>query len=184
MSGYIYKLTNKINGKFYVGMTTKSVARRMKEHVKNSKSGKTLIQKAIRKYHAENFCIETIEETADLSGREKYWISVLKPEYNLTEGGERGDTSSSINFIESMKKYHSNKPRSSYATRGMLGKSQSAHNLAKIRESNNCGVVCDGVFYESIKLAEVAYPGIKIRYRLDSPKYPNFIRTREKTKRK
>jgi hypothetical protein len=32
--------------------------------------------------------------------------------------------------------------------------------------------------------AEAAYPGIKVRSRLDNPKYPEFYRLRERTKRK
>lgn len=50
--------------------------------------------------------------------------------------------------------------------------------------ANRCPVVCDGVKYSSVGEAQIAYPGINIRKRLDNPKYPNFFRLRERTRRK
>lgn len=86
----IYKTTNLINNKFYIG-----------KDAKNTKSylgsGKVLKQ-AIQKYGKENFKKEILEYCTDLEHldeREIYWIdkyNALEVGYNLTEGGTGGDT--------------------------------------------------------------------------------------------
>jgi hypothetical protein len=101
----------------------------------------------------------------------------------MTLGGDGGDTSKSPNFISSMKKYHSRLKPSNYATYGMLGKKQSDNQKKKVSEKNSCPVICNNIEYASVGLAEQAYPGIKIRYRLDNPKFPDFYRLKEKVKR-
>jgi hypothetical protein len=61
-----------------------------------------------------------------LDDREIFWISELKSKapigYNMSDGGTGGDISMSPKFIESMKKYHSNRPKKDYATFGNAGK--------------------------------------------------------------
>jgi hypothetical protein len=44
--------------------------------------------------------------------------------------------------------------------------------------------MCEGVKFDSVGEAQSAYPGISIRKRIDSSKYPDFYRLRPKTKRK
>lgn len=183
MSVCIYKIINNIINDFYIGKTTKPLQERLRGHYYNSKNPKTFIQKAINKYGIVNFSIHLIEENVN-DEREVYWIKLLSPRYNLTKGGEGGDTSKSINFRIAMKNYHSNKPKEQYATYGMRGKSQTDNFYKAIKKSNNCPVECDGVFYESVGKAQEAFPGCNIRKRLNSFKYPTFIRLREKTKRK
>jgi hypothetical protein len=136
----------------------------------------------MRKYGIENFMIEVLEITEHLDEREKYWISTLHPQYNMTAGGEGGDTSSSPNFISAMKKYHASKTKDSYATFGMKGKT--SRNKCGILVQNRCPVMCEGVQYHSVGEAEKAYPGINLRKRLDNSKYPEFYRLRERTRRK
>jgi len=82
---FIYKTTNLINGKIYVGQQST-----------NNKlylgSGK-LILRAIKKYGKENFkktIIELCESCEELNNREIYWIKALNPEYNLYPGGIGG----------------------------------------------------------------------------------------------
>ena len=119
----IYKITNKVDKKFYVGYTSKSLEERFNRHLYNAFNSnmKNHLYNAMRKNGKDNFYIELIRE-----GKSKFLevetISKLKPHYNMTKGGDGGDTSNSINFIKSMKKYHKNKTRESYATYGMLGK--------------------------------------------------------------
>ena len=51
--GYIYKITNKINNKIYIGQTTTSIEERMRKHIdkaKNQLEGLTGIDAAIKKY--------------------------------------------------------------------------------------------------------------------------------------
>ena len=93
---FIYKITNKINGKLYVGKTTKnSILDRWKTHLRSYKTRDTKFYNAIRKYGKENFLIEVVQQTGivsreQLNKREIYWIAVLKPDYNLTKGGDGG----------------------------------------------------------------------------------------------
>ena len=93
---YIYKITNNINGKIYIGKTMRSIKQRWKEHLANIKKEECKnrpLYRAINKYGAENFSIEKIEECSDiiLSDREKYWIEYynsFKNGYNATKGGD------------------------------------------------------------------------------------------------
>lgn len=83
----IYRITNKINGKFYIGQSV-DINRRFMEH--KAPHGKmTSIKLAIKKYGKENFLFEVIEECniEDLDAREIYWIARLQPQYNRDEGG-------------------------------------------------------------------------------------------------
>lgn len=62
--GYIYKITNLINGKCYVGRTTaKKIDRRWTEHKSKAKNRpRMIIEHAIAKYGPENFRFEQLLE--------------------------------------------------------------------------------------------------------------------------
>lgn len=102
MKGKIYKITNKLNGKIYIGQTLKSLEERFQKHCwKTTEKDKyhmnMAIKKAIRKYGKENFTIELIEEVNQelLDVREIYWISFYdsyNKGYNCTLGGKNGAT--------------------------------------------------------------------------------------------
>lgn len=91
---YIYKITNNINQKVYIGKTYLSVEKRWKEHCRDSRKErceKRPLYSAMNKYGIENFSIETIEETNEPEEREKYWIEYygsFKYGYNATTGGD------------------------------------------------------------------------------------------------
>lgn len=178
----IYQITNTINSNSYVGKTTKSVHIRFREHYYKRKNS-THLHRAINKYGIENFTISVLEETTPnlLNEKERFWINKLQPHYNMTPGGEGGDTSNSENYKRAIKNWHLSRSPKDYATYGMLGKTQSSRFHLAIKKSNCCPVVCDNVEYSSIGEAEKSYPGIKLRHRLDSSKYPTFYRLREKT---
>ena len=92
--GYIYKITNLINGKEYVGQTGLSIEERFKEHIRASQRGvETPLYKAFRKYGIENFIIEELEQCnfEKLNNQEKFWIqneNSYSNGYNATLGGE------------------------------------------------------------------------------------------------
>ena len=98
MRGFIYKITNKINGKSYIGQTIQNVKERFYQHCATKCSQAILnmvIHKAINKYGKSNFTIEVIEEveSANLNDRERYWIKYYDSYnngYNSTEGGQDG----------------------------------------------------------------------------------------------
>lgn len=94
--GYIYCITNVINGKKYIGKTTFSVTKRFREHCKDSTNDKykdRALYKAMNKYGVENFLVETLIECDDeeLSSYEILFIEELdtyKNGYNFTIGGD------------------------------------------------------------------------------------------------
>lgn len=95
----IYKITNKINGKCYVGKST-NIYHRWIEHKSSSREirdggDEYAIHCAIRKYSIENFSFEIIEECPleQLDEKEKYWIEYYNSHengYNETYGGDGG----------------------------------------------------------------------------------------------
>ena len=91
---YIYKITNEINGKIYIGKTFYSLEKRFKEHCRDSfknRNEKRPLYSAMNKYGIENFSISLLEETNNPDEREKFWIEKLgtfKYGYNATLGGD------------------------------------------------------------------------------------------------
>ena len=76
---FIYKITNDVNEKVYIGKTLRSVEKRWKEHIQDSKREHTEnrpLYRAMNKYGIDNFHIETIEECSDelVEEREVFWI--------------------------------------------------------------------------------------------------------------
>lgn len=95
----IYKITNLINHKIYIGLTTTSLSRRWSAHIRDMKNNdERHLYSSMRKYGIENFKIESIDETAknlvELGKLERQYISQFNSRnpnigYNLTAGGER-----------------------------------------------------------------------------------------------
>lgn len=98
MRGFIYKITNTINSKSYIGQTIQNVKERFYQHcaTKCSKAVSNMaIHRAIKKYGKSNFTVEVIEEidSTNLNDRERYWIRYYDSYnngYNSTEGGQDG----------------------------------------------------------------------------------------------
>ncbi len=103
MTGYIYRITNLVTNKNYVGCTIQPPMRRWKSHINEALAGKTqmLLHKSIRKHGEDNFVFEVLEEaTRDiLYEREKFWIaklSTVQPDgYNIHSGGRGGSLNAS-----------------------------------------------------------------------------------------
>ncbi len=94
--GIIYKITNIINNKIYIGKTEKTILERWNTHlysVNREECKHFALYKAITKYGEQNFKIEPIEEIdcSLLNEREKHWISHYnsfgQDGYNMTIGG-------------------------------------------------------------------------------------------------
>lgn len=108
----IYKITNLINNKIYIGQTVSSIEKRWGQHWSDSRSKGVLI-KAIKKYGKENFKIEEIDKALtihDLNEKETYWIEHYKSTdpiigYNLMSGGanQRHDERSKKHMSDIMK---------------------------------------------------------------------------------
>lgn len=88
----VYKVTNKSNSKSYIGITTRDLEKRWKEHCHHDKS---YLAKSIDKYGKINFDIEVVDTAMsqnELMQKEQKWIkecdTVHPNGYNLTTGGQ------------------------------------------------------------------------------------------------
>ena len=118
MKAYIYFIINKITGERYVGQTTNFV-RRKNEHLSQLKD-KTHINKKLQnawnKYGENNFIVEKIQydniSKEELNNEEIKYIKQYDSYnngYNLTIGGDGGDTRSKLNFEQFCFAYFGNK---------------------------------------------------------------------------
>ena len=113
MYGVIYKITNLINSKIYIGQTIKKMQIRWKEHQSAAKRGiNTYFHKAIRKYGIENFIIEQIAEAnskQELDELEIKYIQeydCLAPNgYNINKGGGNTDNFANNPNIDIIKQH-------------------------------------------------------------------------------
>jgi group I intron endonuclease len=91
---YIYKISNDINDKVYIGKTYSDIQDRFREHCADSKKRrceKRPLYNAMNKYGIEHFFIELVEETDDPSEREKFWIAYYNSYHNGYNGTKGGD---------------------------------------------------------------------------------------------
>lgn len=93
----IYKITNKLNSKIYIGQTIQSLQKRWSHHCNDKKRCCRKLANAIVKYGPENFTIEQIDVACtreELDVKEIYWIKhydSMNPDkgYNLLGGGNK-----------------------------------------------------------------------------------------------
>jgi group I intron endonuclease len=140
----IYKFTNKINGKVYIGKTVQELSKRKHNHLHFVKRGsKFIIHKAIGKYGIENFSLDVVFNTFsenDLNFFEEFFIKEydccvldgVEKGYNMTRGGE-GFSS------ETAKKYAGwNKPDYVNPFSGEKGSKMSTeYNLERVKNGTN-----------------------------------------------
>jgi len=93
---YLYKITNKVNGKLYIGMTKDCTLRKRQHLTKTTTS--SLVCRAVKKYGKENFsfdilCVGPKDYIADLEIKaiQAYESNAVSGYgYNLAEGGIGG----------------------------------------------------------------------------------------------
>lgn len=98
--GLIYKYTNKINDKVYIGKTKTTLSKRINHHrYKVRKESTSHFHNALRKYGEENFLIEVLIECnndvldqMEIKFIKEFNSNQRKYGYNLTLGGDGGDT--------------------------------------------------------------------------------------------
>lgn len=140
----IYKATNLLNGKVYIGQTTRTLKERMGEHLRHNES---VFDKALAKYGIENFKVEVIDTattTDELNQKEIYWISYYKSfgenGYNMCEGG--GNTTG-YHHTQAAKHIMSVAKKQTYIGKGnpFYGKHHSEESKQKMSESRKGRVI-------------------------------------------
>jgi group I intron endonuclease len=115
----IYKITNKVNGKCYIGQTTIGYLKRFKQHLRSIRSKKAIeqptpLQKAFIKYGLDNFICELIDNssnnTNELNIKEIELIklnnSIVPNGYNIENGGAGGLKKHKFYFLRKDKNKH------------------------------------------------------------------------------
>lgn len=139
----IYKITNKVNGKIYIGYTEKSLEQRFAGHCSESRRAhRSAIQDAVKKYGKDSFSIESLYEGTDkeytLNTMEQYWIDTYKEivgwdnMYNIAPGGLGGDRSMSPAYQD----YIQNRPSRAGKDNHFYGMAHTEETKQKISEAN------------------------------------------------
>ena len=88
---YLYKITNRLTGEFYIGQTIKSPDYRFRKHCELAvRGGGYFLHNAMRRYGVDSFDLDVIVECQtrdELNEREIEFIEKLKPVYNICPGG-------------------------------------------------------------------------------------------------
>jgi group I intron endonuclease len=120
----LYKITNKINEKIYIGQTTRSLNVRWNEHKRDFKKIDNKLSRAVKKYGIENFTIEKIEECESLEVLNKKEASLIeeydtiKNGYNIRIGGENSPRSKETR--EKISKKHKGKKHTEEHIQNMM----------------------------------------------------------------
>ena len=163
----IYKVTNLINGKIYIGQTKHSLEHRKQRHLQRARNGaNNHLYQAIRKYGESNFKWEVIHTTDDkdeLNFLETYYIGMydsIKNGYNMVDGGDNNimnvervrlkhcstmrtqETRSKIS--KSMKEYRKSHPFTKEHRRRLSEKAMGNHNFGS-GDTRSIGCYCTDI---------------------------------------
>jgi len=178
MYGVIYKITNTVNGKFYIGQTIMRLENRWGKHKSDAKTGAGwVLASAIRKYGADAFIIEVVEEHEckdSLNAAEIRLIADLRPDYNSCAGG--GGLGSPIPEVrEKISRTTKGRKKSeetrSKMSQAQIGKVLSPETVAKIQKALQ-------PYYQQLTANRIEKYGTsdkalaaKIRQKANTPKY-------------
>lgn len=136
----IYRITNKINNKVYIGQTIRDIKIRWQQHCKSNRC--SAISNAIQKYGKENFLVEEIDganSLSELNYLEQHHIhmhnSLVPNGYNLMTGGRNSSPSSETR--EKLSKVGKGKKRSEEQKLKMSLRIVSQETKDKISQSNS-----------------------------------------------
>lgn len=163
----VYKITNKINGKVYIGQTIRPIEQRYKRHINDAMNNvlNTHFARAIRKYGQENFICEQIDTAntqEELTNKEQYWIRYydsVNEGYNETDAITKCGGNTYLSKTDEEMKSISEKIRL-----GKLGK----------RNPNSKSVKCYNIEINK----EIFFETIKDCQEYFGEKYHRFITTR------
>ena len=140
MMAIIYKITNNINGKEYIGFTVYNIEKRWKQHCWTNKYHNYPMQRAIKKYGSDAFVHQILYENKNdewtLKVAEPFFISLYdtkKNGYNCTDGGE--GTLGWKPTDEQRKRMSDSQKASPYKGLSFLGKNHTKEARKKISEN-------------------------------------------------
>lgn len=131
MTGIIYKWTNTINGKAYIGQTRNEESRK-RYHLRANDN--LHFHNALRKYGSNNFSYEVLEADIpieNLNDREIYWIAyydTFNSGYNETTGG-----------CQAMKLSDETRQKLSKARKGIVFTKEHRRNISKAGKGKHSG---------------------------------------------
>lgn len=139
----IYKITNKINGKVYIGLTTVGIKKRICSYKSNVKAKRTKgqwILSAMIKYGFENFqfdILEVVQNKNELRQREIYYIALFKsmdPDigYNRDPGGYSASQEALLKRSEKLKDKPLSEEHKKKISEGLAGHSVSEESKKKM----------------------------------------------------
>lgn len=171
----IYKATNLVNEKVYIGQTIRTLDYRRRGHEDPNEKNQMLIARAIRKYGKENFSwtqIDFATNQIDLDGKEIFWIRTYMSTnrnlgYNISGGGNGG-----INWFEN------------HPDKEAIGKkmSNSAKNKPPITDEarKNLSIAISGSEKHKAVMASEEYRKNLSNSQLISEKFQKATRSKEK----
>ena len=128
--GYIYKITNKVNNKVYIGQTIRTIEERYQRHLSEAKRHTNRpLYDSMNHYGYENFCVEQVVEASndELNELETFYIAYYDSTnptkgYNLTLGGDAFNGTLSV---------EAEKQRAIKISKALTGRKQSPDTIAK-----------------------------------------------------
>ena len=153
----IYKFTNKLNGKSYIGVTNRGFNTRLQEHISASSNPKFKFHQALKKYSIDNFdyeiLVDDIETKNEANRLEIHYVTLFdsyRNGYNMTQGGgNRAEFKHSDESKAKMSKAHS-------------GKKLSEQQKEKLRLANTGKIISEDVKLK-LSLANKGKPFTKDR---------------------
>lgn len=145
MFGYIYKTTNMVNGKIYIG-------KRRGEFDDTYLGSGRYLNNSINKYGRDQFSVEVIDtcdSLSDQNSKERYWIAYYRATdatmYNISDGGDGGDTFSGMSIEDRVQRVEKLKANGYFSTISSderkklheLGTAKRSQTLSARREHNN-----------------------------------------------
>ena len=99
----VYKITNTVNGKFYIG-SSRNITARWSSHRNLVNRKLNSMYQDMKELGLDNFKFEVLEECSieELTEREQYYIDVMKPEYNT----KKANTGINISQTDNFNEYH------------------------------------------------------------------------------
>lgn len=149
--GVIYKITNLINNKVYIGQTTMPIRDRWRIHC--SRTNTCRFRSDIEKYGKANFSIEEIDfgnSRAELNFKERYWIdkenSLWPNGYNVRRGGY--DINYSEESRKKMSRNHADFSGEKNPRYGAKASIETRERISKALKGKYCGA--DSFFHRAV----------------------------------